>query len=73
MILQHIQADYEISDQSFERCLRSLDELLQAFENIIDDGILTGNSQEVETSKTPKAQYPKLDVVKDRRVRILYQ
>ncbi|KAF3171902.1 hypothetical protein TWF225_009047 [Orbilia oligospora] len=64
-ILQHIQADSEIPSQLFERCIRSLDELLQAFDDIIDDGILTGNSQEAKVSKTVSPQYAKLEVVKN--------
>ncbi|KAF3097291.1 hypothetical protein TWF102_003953 [Orbilia oligospora] len=64
-ILQHIQADSEIPSQLFERCIRSLDELLQAFDDIIDDGVLTGNSQEAKASKTVSPQYAKLEVVKN--------
>ncbi|KAK6334643.1 hypothetical protein TWF718_010097 [Orbilia javanica] len=68
-LLQFIHADAEISDESFEICLRSLDDLLQAFEDIIDDGILEGVSKEAEMSKTLENRYAKLDVVKNRLAR----
>ncbi|KAK6497864.1 hypothetical protein TWF481_012263 [Arthrobotrys musiformis] len=68
MILQHIQADSELSSEPFDKCIESLNELLQEFENTIDDGILKGgtDSQEIEACESLEIQYPKLEIIKEK-------
>ena len=40
MILLHVQPDWELSAQAFFKCLNALNNLLAAFENLLDDSIL---------------------------------
>jgi hypothetical protein len=47
MILLHVQPDWELSAPAFEKCLDALDNLLAAFESLLDDGILNTHGDEV--------------------------
>jgi hypothetical protein len=40
MLLLNVQPDCELSTQAFQTCIDSLNDLLEAFENLIDDSIL---------------------------------
>jgi hypothetical protein len=47
MILLHVQPDLELSTPAFEKCLDALDNLLAAFERLLDEGILNIHGDEV--------------------------